>query len=228
MIIGVTHTLGSEHKFNKYLDWLQCGGETVKSLPLSYTSDNLGSIELCDGLVLTGGHDVDPLLYHRSELQETITNIDSNRDTFEFNVLERALKQEIPVLGICRGLQLANVFFGGTLIPDLEEAGYRSHRSKLDTMECSHAINIVEEDSMLMRISKVHSGDVNSSHHQAVNTLGKGLRVIARSDDGIAEAIEMENNQKQFFLLVQWHPERVIEKDHPFAKNILQAFFRST
>ena len=227
MLIGVTDTLGSEHKFQKYLEWLQRGTKDVKTLTLSYKLDNIGALNQCDGLVLTGGHDVDPRMYHGSPQHRKIVNVDRKRDEFECQVLDLALKASLPVLGICRGLQLANVFFGGTLIPDLEEYGYRSHRSEQDTTEGCHPVT-VEERSKLFEITKRQTGSINSNHHQAALATGKGLRVVGRSDDGVIEAMELvENGSSPFFLLVQWHPELMNDAENPFANNILKRFLFS-
>ena len=227
MLIGVTDTLGSEYKLKKYLEWLQRSKKDVHVLTLSYKLDNVDALKLCDGLVLTGGHDVDPLLYHGTRQHQNIVNVDRRRDEFEYQVLDRALNANLPVLGICRGLQLANVFLGGTLIPDLEEIGYRSHQSEKDTMECRHSIT-VEQCSMLFEMTSIHTGIINSSHHQATLTPGKGLQVVARSDDGVIEAMELvDNGSVPFFLLVQWHPERMNDVENPFTKNILKRFLFS-
>jgi putative glutamine amidotransferase len=224
MLIGVTDTLGSEHKFQKYLEWLQQGGKGVRTLTLSYQLDNLQALKQCDGLVLTGGHDVDPALYHGPLQHQTIADVNRRRDDFELQALQYAMNATLPVLGICRGLQLANVFFGGTLIPDLEESGFRSHRSEQDSAERSHPV-IVEADSKLFGITNCERGIINSSHHQAARTPGKGLRVVGRSDDGVIEAMELaENGSVPFFLLVQWHPERMTDAGNPFTTNIRKGF----
>jgi putative glutamine amidotransferase len=227
MLIGVTDTLGSEHKFQKYLDWLQHGSKDVKTLTLSYKLDNIEALKRCDGLVLTGGHDVDPALYGGSSQHPKIVDVDRKRDDFEFQALECAMNANLPVLGICRGLQLANVFFGGTLIPDLEERGYRSHLSQQDTMEYSHPV-VVEERSKLCEIANCEAGIINSSHHQAALIPGKGLQVVGRSDDGVIEAMELtEHGSIPFFLLVQWHPERMKDAENPFTTNIRKGFLCS-
>jgi putative glutamine amidotransferase len=156
-----------------------------------------------------------------------ISGVDRRRDDFERTLLDRALGRRIPVLGICRGMQLANVCFGGTLIPDIEEAGFPAHRSKGQGTECSHPI-VVPTESWLRNISGTENGMVNSSHHQAVGTPGSGLRVAARAADGIIEALEMsEGNREQFFLLVQWHPERMGRSENPFSRRLLEVFFNT-
>ena len=129
MRIAVTDTLGPEDKFQNYITWLQEGAVQVDCTRVSYRLDNLGEVDSCDALVLTGGHDVDPSLYGDHSYHPTIKNIDRKRDDFERKALDRAFARRLPVLGICRGLQLANVYFGGTLIPDIIEAGFPSHRS---------------------------------------------------------------------------------------------------
>lgn len=228
MIIGVTDTLGAEHKFRRYLDWLSLGNGQAEVVTLSYKNGNLDAVKRCDAVLLTGGQDVDPSSYHGPASHPRIIDVDKHRDDFEHKVLDEALKAQISILGICRGLQIANVHFGGTLIPDIEEAGYRSHRSASDDGECRHDM-IVERDSSLSSMTGSQNGNVNSSHHQAVDLLGNGLRVAARSDDGIIEAIEFEGPAgRPFFLLVQWHPERMNDLKNPFAGKILEHFIGPT
>lgn len=223
MVVGITHTMGSEHKWQKYLDWLHRCDSSIECVTLSYKLDNLSAAENCNAFILTGGHDVDPVLYGGSAHHPKINDVDRRRDDFERNVLDVAFQSKTPTLGICRGLQLANVHFGGTLIPDIEDAGFPSHRSEKD-FECRHDLT-VEKESMLSAIVECHQGNINSSHHQAVDALGNGLRVVARSGDGIVEAIELEHKTNNpFFLLVQWHPERMNDFVNPFSQKILQRF----
>ncbi len=223
--IGVTDTMGSEHKFQKYLTWLQTGGVPLESVRLSYALGNAQTSGSCSGLLLTGGHDVDPSLYHGPSNHPRITSTDIRRDEFERKLLDRALQRGIPVLGICRGLQLANVHFGGTLFPDLEESGYPSHRC--DTWECRHKI-IVQPASGLGAITGQREGTVNSSHHQGVDRVAPTLHAVARSEDGIIEALEMDpSSGLPFFELVQYHPERMDDADNPFAKRLLEGFLAS-
>ena len=115
---------------------------------------------------------------------------------------------KIPMLGICRGLQIANVYFKGTLIPDLQKITGVCH-SKKEGYDQTHTLR-VEKNSCLRTILNSEKGVVNSAHHQAADKIGKQLIVTARAEDGTVEAIEWKNPKgKSFMLLVQWHPERI-------------------
>jgi len=223
MRIAVTDTMGPEHKLQRYITWLKRGGDEVDCVLLSYKLDNLAEIERCDAFVLTGGHDVMPSAYRGPVDHRTITEVDPRRDDFERGAIDRALKSEIPVLGICRGLQIANVHFGGTLLPDIEEAGFRSHRSDPNG-ERRHDV-VLEQESLIGTIGRSATGNVNTSHHQAADGVGSGLIVSARSDDGIIEALELQGSHASpFFLLVQWHPERMADFENPLSSKILEHF----
>jgi putative glutamine amidotransferase len=223
MRVAVTDTMGGEHKFQQYISWLELG--KVDCRRLSYLNGDAHQLDGCDGLLLTGGHDVDPLLYSARVDPEILGAVDRRRDDFELQVLERAFALGLPLLGICRGLQIANVHFGGSLIPDLERAGYRSHRSSSDGAETRHSVEAVN-GSLLHSCTREIAGTVNSSHHQAADRLGAGLRVTARSDDGVIEAIE-RTIPGPFFLLIQWHPERMADHEGAYATAIRQQFVSS-
>jgi putative glutamine amidotransferase len=127
----------------------------------------------------------------------------------------------MPVLGICRGAQVFNVAMGGSLIPEIETAGFRSHRLG-DDPGGVHGVSVMD-GSVLLGVVGVKEGTVNSSHHQAVDAVGRGLRVAARSDDGIIEALEWDDPAgKPFVLLVQWHPERMGDTAGPFSRNLVE------
>jgi putative glutamine amidotransferase len=113
------------------------------------------------------------------------------------------------------------VAMGGTLIPDIESAGFGSHR-RGDAPERLHGVKVTK-GSLLAGIVGSEEGTVNSSHHQAVDTIGRGLRVAARSDDGIIEALEWQDPAgKPFVLMVQWHPERMTDLSGPFSRNVIE------
>lgn len=153
------------------------------------------SVAEYDGLLLSGGGDIEPKYY--GEEIDGSTRIDPERDVMEFSMLDTFVRAGKPVLGICRGHQLINVFFGGSLYQDIAESGWH-------TGEKIHAIST--ENGSILRALYGASFPVNSSHHQAVKKLGNGLRVTALWEDTYAEAIEHTSLP---IIGVQWHPERM-------------------
>ena len=135
-----------------------------------------------------------------------------HRDEVEFTAFEKIIKTEKPVLAICRGMQLVNVAFGGTLYQDLdsERPSNMLHRDKAQKYELSHEVQILE-NTPLSTIVKMPRMQANSFHHQAVKRLGTGLEVMAVADDGVIEAVYAPG--KTFLRGYQWHPERLAEKD---------------
>ena len=200
-------------------------GPYVKALiaagldPVPLAAGPLPSLPAFDGLVLLGGSDVDPIRYGETRQPETETP-ESERDAVEFSLLETALERDLPVLAICRGLQLVNVFHGGTLIQHLNPPE-RHRQTDGDHGLPVHAVTI-EPETLLSKIAGTRTWQVNSRHHQAVKTVGKKLRVSARdSEDGTVEALERPD--KRFVLAVQWHPEDQAPRD-PGQARIFQAF----
>jgi putative glutamine amidotransferase len=221
MKIGLTYT-GSEDKHGFYTNWLR-GEDGHEVIKLSHKEKP--SVDTCDALVLSGGIDVHPRFYGSDRLDyPNADEFDEERDQFELTALQRAIDKNIPVLGICRGMQLINVAMGGTLLQDL---GARNdiHRGGPDKRHEVH----VEEDTILADFVGVREGDVNSAHHQALDVLGKDLRINCYSFDGTIEGIEGTVKGK-FLLAVQWHPERMFRLglgDTPFSKGIRDRFIAS-
>ncbi|WP_187647958.1 gamma-glutamyl-gamma-aminobutyrate hydrolase family protein [Nitrosophilus labii] len=163
------------------------------------------------GLILSGGVDIDPSIYGKKRY---IKNGDKKRDLLELSLIEEAVKKEIPILGICRGMQLINVFFGGTLHYDINELDLNHPHSKtplpLKTV-------IIDSDSHLYKILKRKKIKVNALHHQAIDILGKDLQIAAYDKNSITQAIEHIKNR--YILGVQWHPEFI-----PFSKTSHKIF----
>jgi len=225
IIIGVTDC----SKFEIYRDWVLRYDKRVEVIQLGYKLDNFSEIHRCHGIVLTGGEDLHPKFYNKPEYQQYCyeDDIDEQRDTFEFEVLSFTEQYQIPLLGICRGIQVANVYFGGTLIPDIPTWGKFDHSKMPDKSDRYHEI-MINSSSWLNTIVNTEKGLVNSNHHQCTDKIGKGLVVSAISTDGIAEAFERLHPEGQsFFLCVQWHPERLKDMQSPFSKNIHEAFIRA-
>lgn len=205
-ISGFPASLGELHVDLYYADYARgvyhAGGMPVH-LPLD--ADPVEWIHHVDGLVLTGGADVDPARYGH---ENTASQIEPERDHVEFSLYETALADGIPVLGICRGFQLINVHHGGTLHQSVPEHA----RYDIPPGEPSHDVTI-DAGSMLHGLFGA-SHRVNSLHHQIVDQLGAGLVVTARADDGVAEGIETADGE---VLAVQWHPEMMTVDDPTFA-----------
>ena len=170
----------------------------------------------CDGLLLTGGDDIDPALFGEEVLNDTVS-ITPERDNAEYRHLDIAVKRDLPIFGICRGIQVLNVYFGGTLYQDIpaQILSPVSHRMEKPFHRTCHDC-IVEPDSPLHRLTDVRSFGVNSHHHQAVKNLAPGFVTLGRSEDGIVEAICHPG--KPFCWGVQWHPERIWDIEPSSAK----------
>lgn len=209
-------------KYANYHAWF-ASQPNVTIVKLSYHDNNLPDTHACDGIVLTGGEDVHPRYYQKPEFLERCDELDERRDEFEWKVLQAAEQNNAPVLGICRGLQVANVYFGGTLLPHIPDYGKPDHAS-LGKDDRYHAVRVTP-GSLLEQAVGTLSGEVNSAHHQGADLIGRGLVASAFSPDGIVEALEKQGEGSlAFLLLVQWHPERMRDLDNVFSRNIRQAF----
>jgi putative glutamine amidotransferase len=207
MRIGITDTL-KEDKYKQYVDWIQSVDNTVKIEKLSHTLGNAAMLEKLDGLLLSGGGDVHPRYYGKENQQKKSNGVKEERDEFEFELIERALDDELPILGICRGMQVMNVYLGGSLIIDLVSDGFNNHESPEGNRAMNHGISVMPS-TMLHALTGTTEIEVNTFHHQAVDRLGKGLICSARSHDKIIEAGEWAmKDSMPFLMLVQWHPER--------------------
>ena len=225
VLIGVTPSLtekGNMTVNQDYMDAVFRAGALPVLLPL--TEDEAVMREmLCrvDGLLLTGGDDVGPDMYGEEKLPccgETAPR----RDRFEFPLCRLALDMDLPILAICRGHQVLSCVLGGNMYqdiatqfsPELKHPQYSTPRDKVHDM-------IVEEGSLLHKITGLTKFQVNSRHHQAVKTPGAGLRVIARAADGLIEGVELPG--KKFVLGVQWHPESLSDR-YEEAQALFNAF----
>jgi gamma-glutamyl-gamma-aminobutyrate hydrolase PuuD len=173
-------------------------------------------LDRLDGFLFTGGRDVPPLAYGQEPHPET-EECDPRRFACDRLLAQLVLERPMPVLGICMGTQLLNVVYGGTLIQHLETDV--RHTAIEPGNDSFHPV-VLEEDNLLLEILRVAELEVNSSHHQAVDKPAPGLRVLARAPDGIVEAVEMTD--RDFFLGVQWHPERIFER--PEQRRLIEAF----
>lgn len=224
MKIGITQT-ENPAKQQFYADWLRAN-EDIEIIKLSADEQNLEAINSCDALVLSGGIDVHPKFYGgNTDYLANPKALNEKRDEFEIAAFHSAQENNIPVLGICRGMQLINVIHKGTLIQDLgKENLHETHNGNPDK---SHHISI-RKDSLLHEITGETNAEINSAHNQAINKLGAGLVINAKSDDGTIEGIERaDRSGKSFLLGIQWHPERMFKfqlENSPLSKMIRDRF----
>ena len=215
---------GRAYVMNDYIQSAARAGGVPVILPV--LSDN-GLAEklfdMIDGLILTGGGDFDSAFYGE-EPHVKLGKVCRLRDDFEFRLLEFAVKKNIPVLGICRGHQLINAYFGGTLYQDLSlcEGSWIKHSQKKLFDYVEHKIQI-QKDSWLGSFLGTDIS-VNSYHHQSIKKLANGFMITAVAKDGIIEAIEKED--EHFFCVgVQWHPEKM-SQDNQEMQQIFNEFIK--
>ena len=174
-----------------------------------------------DGLLLAGGADIDPALYGRQRTQKC-GKPDPVRDLAEPMILKAFFNTGKPILGICRGMQMVNVCFGGTLTQDIRKMQQEKHFDILRKNYGSHLVKL-DSHSQLAAVLDRDVASVNSLHHQAVDRVGAGLRAVARSEDGFVEALEIADYG--FGIAVQWHPEHMPQDKT--QQNLIAAFVQS-
>ncbi len=189
-----------------YLDGIAEAGGIPVILPLTNDKEVIRQLlDTVQGVLLTGGHDVDPGVYGEKMIPECGVPC-KERDAMELELLRQALDKNMPVLGICRGIQFLNAYLGGSLYQDLptQHPSDVEHHQKPPYDVPVHHVSIVK-DSGLYRLLNIEKLAVNSYHHQAIKEKAEGLRAMAVSEDGITEAVELPD--KRFVWAVQWHPE---------------------
>lgn len=197
-----------------YVQRLEAAGAVPVIVPLLEQEPALRAVYArLDGLLLAGGGDLDPLHYNEAR-HPKLGAVDEDRDRVELTLAQWALEDELPILAICRGIQVLNVAAGGTLYQDIASQvpgaiQHQYHKVKPNNYR-AHEVNI-EPDSRLAELMGTHMASVNSSHHQAVEEVAPGFRVTARAMDGLIEGIERQDDH--FAVGVQWHPEVLADED---------------
>jgi putative glutamine amidotransferase len=182
------------------------------------------ALKRCSGILLTGGADVHPSRYGKAAEASRCNGIDERLDQLELDLVKTAFERKLPLLAICRGIQIVNIRFRGSLIIDIPSDHGKTviHR---DTEDVFHIVTVAK-DSDLFRCGKAFRFVVNSSHHQAIKTPGEGLVPVAWSEDGLIEAVELDQRfSHPFFTGVQWHPERM-DLSHPMSGPVGEAFLQ--
>lgn len=194
-------------------------------LPNPFDEDKLkAALDMVDGLYLPGGVDVDPHLYGEEPLAG-MGSFDPDWDAVDVVVAKAALERNMPILGICRGMQVLNVAAGGTLYQDIpsQVPGALKHSQKGPRWAASHAVEL-DGESRLAKTLGATELRINSYHHQAVKDVAPGFRAVANAPDGVIEAIE--STQHRYAVGVQWHPELMIERD-PMYKALFVDFIEA-
>ena len=193
------------------------GGIAVLLPPQPVDAEEAGRVlDGLDGLIITGGKDVDPARYGQQPHPNT-DEPDKVRDAWEFALLDAALQRGLPVLGICRGAQVLNVACGGTLVQHLPDVIGHTHHQKGNAVFATSAVRTLPGSRLAALIGE--SSDAQCYHHQAIDRLGDGLVVSARDSDGVIEAVEFDGGAGKdgWVLGVQWHPEERLDDLRLFA-----------
>ncbi|MCP0885777.1 gamma-glutamyl-gamma-aminobutyrate hydrolase family protein [Ligilactobacillus sp. WILCCON 0076] len=195
---------------------IQNGGLPILLPILDDEDDIKQQIDGIDALLLSGGHDIDPVNYNE-EPTNKLGDTSLRRDSFDLALIKYARRRQIPILGICRGCQVINVFKGGTIYQDFEYRPKQSIRHWQDHNPAQPSHNITfEKNGLLNKITGMNTWRVNSFHHQAINKLGKDLKIIAQANDGVVEAIV--DTQYSCMIGVQFHPEMLSSVDENMNK----------
>ncbi len=228
--IGISYT---EANFQNYWSWFgpEDLGADTELIELSFEKNNITDMEKCDGFVLTGGVDVLPALFGgAAEYPHQPDEFLPQRDEFERLIYVYSQEAGVPVLGICRGMQYINILEGGKVFEDNGEQINQLH--KKDVEDKVHGV-VIDKGSLLYALTGKESGLVNSAHHQAVrpDKLGRNLMVSAQSDteDGTIEALEFKDKTNKAFMLgLQWHPERIKDKEsNALSQTIKEEFIKA-
>ncbi|WP_028402439.1 gamma-glutamyl-gamma-aminobutyrate hydrolase family protein [Ectobacillus panaciterrae] len=206
---------------NDYVEAVTLAGGVPVIMPIVEDKDLIKQqAERIDGLILSGGQDVDPLLYGEEPSQK-LGSISPKRDVYEQHLIQFAIQKKKPILAICRGMQILNVTCGGTLYQDISliDGASIEHNQRASSNIPTHSVSIKEGTHLYRLYGEQIS--TNSFHHQAVKKVALGFRVAALSKDGVIEAIEKEGDH--FVVGVQWHPE-MMAKEHEYMLNLFKLF----
>ena len=214
-----------EFTYKEYSHAVTNSGGAPMLIPVAQNNQSLTVIiNRIDGLILSGGVDVNPKFYGEQPVTG-LGEIDEDRDRTELELAKMAYAKNLPIFAICRGIQVLNVALGGTLYQDIANQINESifHTQNASKSVTTHTVQI-ETETALYQIFKRKTVWVNGKHHQAVKDIAQGLRVSARAVDGVIEGIE--HPSKKFVLGVQWHPEGTWSSD-TYSKKLFRAFIKA-
>lgn len=228
-VIGITNT-PSDRTFDHgafrqsvlsdtYTRAVEAAGGIPVILP-AHVKDVGSLLDALDGVISSGGGDINPA-YWNEELHPTLDRLDDERDHFEIELVRAARDRDMPLLGICRGIQVMNVALGGDLYQDIpdqlpEAMQHSQHRDGLMNTDTSHSVTVSADGNLLHKIVAKDSLVTNSFHHQALRTVPDSMTVVATTEDGVIEGVVVP--KMTFGLGVQWHPEMLADKHEDHAK----------
>ncbi len=211
-----------DYTFEEYIQAIQYSGGTPIIIPLIQNKDTLRTLlDRLDGLLLSGGPDINPKFYREQPLGG-LGETDEGLDLMELEAVRLAFNKDLPILAICRGIQVLNVSQGGSLYQDISSQVPESinHTQKTDKGVNTHSVHI-HKKTILFNMFRREKIWINGKHHQAIKDLAPGLIASAHASDGIIEAVE--HPKKRFVLGVQWHPEGTWEVN-PYSKRLFSTF----
>jgi putative glutamine amidotransferase len=232
-VIGVTMSYDAEQRRirigEEYINAvLEAGGIPILLPSVAQCDSPEAYLDRIDGLLLSGGGDIVPEEYGETLIENLDNPLEATpeRDAFELPLTRLAIQRGVPILGICRGIQIICVACGGTLYQD-----YGLDANRTTVVKHTYAVPETMHEVTVAKGSKLYGIvggeriEVNSSHHQTVKDVPNGFRVVARADDGSVEAMELTERSDYFLLGVQWHPERMIGYSQE-AREVLEAFVK--
>ncbi|MDW0116702.1 gamma-glutamyl-gamma-aminobutyrate hydrolase family protein [Sporosarcina thermotolerans] len=217
----LTHTLQ-----NTYIQAVIAGGGVPLIIPTGVETDVGQITSIIDGLVVSGGGDINPMEFNEEPIQQ-LGDVTPERDSIELELVRQMLSLDKPILGICRGHQILNVAFGGTIYQDINTqitTPLVQHNQNAKRSHQSHTVNVVK-DTLLASITLSEKILVNSFHHQAVKDIPSPLIVSGQASDGVVEA--MESTKHHFVLGVQWHPEALLHKGDQVSDRLFKAYINA-
>jgi putative glutamine amidotransferase len=227
-VIGITSNIDSTtHSIqNTYIEAVIASGGIPLVIPTGVEKDAQQITKLLDGLLISGGGDMNPQLFNEEPMPK-LGNVTPERDTVEIELVRHMLSLNKPILGICRGHQVLNVAFGGTLYQDIHSqsaSAILQHDQKAKRDHQSHAVHI-EQGTILESIVNSEKIMVNSFHHQALKDIPSSLIVSGKASDGIVEAIESPDHH--FVIGVQWHPEALMQSADQVSSRLFEAYIKA-
>lgn len=215
---------------SSYVESVEKVGGLPILIPLSNDKEELKEFfNLSHGILLTGGEDVNPSKYSQAPSPKLKSTSDS-RDEVEMEIAKWAVKEKKPILAICRGIQVLNVALGGTLYQDIATETDTKIEHDLHGVEdetAGHCVTVTKDTKLSKIVKSEGTLKVNSLHHQSLKEIGKGLKVVAKSEDGIVEGVESED-PNCFCVGVQWHPEILWQKGESHALRLFEALVEAS